>query len=524
MPATPVVHRRRAAKTLLVAGFAPVFAMGAWLAPAAAAEGDESRAAARFLDGQVLGQDLDEIVEVAGVEVENLGDPEPVTDANPFDVTVLDAINVNVPGGVQLPLSDILELGAANQWATAEDGATSHAATGAVADNGAIGTGVDAGFPANATFNLTDLLGEEFTDLIADVQLELGAISSEAHLQPNDSDAFEVQRDYEIAGGKLVITVPLLGGQTGGPLGLGANGPTVPELEEAKAQGVDVDLENGTITIDLDKVFEGLNTLPPNTELIGPALFDAIDSILSGLLGDELGGALGDLLGSLGVENLTDGLSEALSGLVSVKVNVQPDQPAPSDGQSAIETRDTMSEEYSVAALQATLLPDVQGGVSLTLAESTVGPNTLADPGQETEVDGTEVDGTEVDGTEVDGTEVDGTEVDGTEVDGTEVDGTEVDGTEVDGTEVDGTEVDGTEVDGTEVDGTEVDGTEVDGTEVDGTETDGEADAGGAENGGDELPDTGAGSSQLLIIGLGLMLAGGLAAYAVSRKRGVTEA
>ncbi|WP_298331435.1 LPXTG cell wall anchor domain-containing protein, partial [Haloactinopolyspora sp.] len=80
---------------------------------------------------------------------------------------------------------------------------------------------------------------------------------------------------------------------------------------------------------------------------------------------------------------------------------------------------------------------------------------------------------------------------------------------------VDGTEVDGTEVDGTEVDGTEVDGTEVDGTETDGTEVDGEGDG--------ALPDTGAGSSQLLIIGLGLMFAGGIAAYAVTRRRGLNQ-
>src|SRR5690606_32485555 len=161
---------------------------------------------------------------------------------------------------------------------------------------------------------------------------------------------------------------------------------------------------------------------------------------------------------------------EALSSLLSIKVNVQPDQ---AESGAAVPAA-AVSEEYSVAATKVTVLPEVEDGVSVTLAESHVGPNTLADEGEETEVDGTEVDGTEVDGTEVDGTEVDGTEVDGTEVDGTEVDGTEVDGTEVDGTETDGTETDGTEVDG----------------EGDGA-----------------LPDTGAGSSQLLIIGLGLMFA-----------------
>ncbi|SDU81366.1 LPXTG-motif cell wall anchor domain-containing protein [Jiangella alkaliphila] len=493
MPATPVMRRRRAAATLLAAGIAPVFAVGAWLTPAAAAEGDESRAGARFLDGTVLGTDLDEIAELAGVDVENLGDPEAVTDANPLDVTLLDSININIDPNLQIPLSDIIKLGAVNQWATAEDGAVSHAATGAVADNGAIGTGVDAGFPANATFDLTDLLGEGLTDTIADVELELGAVSSEAHLEPSDDD-FEVSRDYEIAGGELRVTVPLLSG-----------------LNLSLGDDAAIWIEDGTIVIDLDLLFESLNDLPPNSELIGPGLFDILDDLLGELLGD-LGEDLGDLLGDLGIDDLTNGLAEALTDILSIKVNVQPDQPeagtaTPTTARAAANVeRATTSETYSVAAVQVTVLGGLEnGGVSVTLAESHVGPNTK-DDGEETEVEGTE--------TEVEGTEVEGTEVEGTEVEGTEVEGTEVEGTEVEGTEVDGTE---TEVDGTE---TEVDGTEVDGTENDGDD-DGAADANGNED-GDELPDTGAGSSQLLILGLGLVLAGGIAAYAVSRRRGLT--
>ncbi|RIQ37009.1 LPXTG cell wall anchor domain-containing protein [Jiangella rhizosphaerae] len=420
---------------------------------------------------------------------------------------MLDSININIEPNLQIPLSDIIKLGAVNQWATAEDGAVSHAATGAVADNGGVGTGVDAGFPGNATFDLTDLLGEGLTDTIADVELELGAVSSEAHLEPSGDD-FEVSRDYEIAGGELRVTVPLLSGVN-------------LELGDDAA----IWIEDGTIVIDLSAIFESLNDLPPNSELIGDGLFTILDDLLGELLGD-LGEGLGDLLGDLGVDDLTNGLADALTDILSIKVNVQPDEAEagvakPTSARTAVNVeKASTSETYSVAAVQVTLLGGLEnGGVSVTLAESHVGPNTLSD-GEETEVDGTEteVDGTEVDGTEVDGTEVDGTEVDGTEVDGTEVDGTEVDGTEVDGTE---TEVDGTE---TEVDGTE---TEVDGTEVDGTENDGDDDgaADGNQDGnedGDELPDTGAGSSQLLILGLGLVLAGGIAAYAVSRRRGLT--
>src|SRR5690606_9315305 len=117
---------------------------------------------------------------------------------------------------------EIIKLGAVNQWATAEDGGASHAATGAVADNGGIGTGTEDGFPGDATFDLTDLLGDGVTGLIADVALRLGAIPSEAHLEPNQAgDDFEVTRDYEIAGGDLAITVPLLSNPLLPPLEVG---------------------------------------------------------------------------------------------------------------------------------------------------------------------------------------------------------------------------------------------------------------------------------------------------------------
>ncbi|WP_035812285.1 choice-of-anchor G family protein [Jiangella gansuensis] len=710
-------RRRRVAGTLLAAGLAPVVVVGAWLVPASAAEGDESRAAARFLDGEVLGVDLDTVAELAGVEVENLGTPEPVTEANPVDLTALEAINLQIPGGVQLPLSDVLQLGAVNQWASAEDGGTSHAATGAVADNGGIGTGVEAGFPGNATFDLTDLVGGALTDLIADLELELGAISSEMHLEVTDG-AFEVTRDYEIAGGELRLTVPLLADLTPqieelvgtldetvnglvGPDGavtgavetldallnllevVGAEDVTVAATLETDPQGavqeflatplgegtgVELNLAEGTLVIDLDTLLGGLNEQAPNTQVLSNAVIDqlattigelldtlvtdlvttiedalqaamlnltiqatvtdpllgielgTLDLVLNDTLGniitgeaeivnnstgvvpgligalldpllatllDVVGGLIDDTLFAEGgavttlgeaaaglVDGLTDALTpvgELLASILSIKLNVQPDQPDAPVGEAAARASDG---PYSVAAVEIAVLPDTPAAV-LTLAQSTVGPNVTGEGDAETEVDGTEVDGIEVDGTEVDGTEVDGTEVDGTEVDGTEVDGTEVDGTEVDGTEVDGTEVDGTEVDGTEVDGTEVDGTEVDGTEVDGTEVDGtevdgtevdgtevdgtevdgtevdgtevdgtevdgtevdgvetmgspepqpepaghdDTDDSNKDKDDEHLPNTGAESNQLLILGLGMLLAGGIAAYAVSRR------
>jgi hypothetical protein len=268
--------RRRLLSSTVAAGAITALASANLALPASADEGDYSRAEARFLSGEVLGVDLDDIVELAGVEVENFGTPEPVTDANPLTVEILNAIELDVPGGIQLPLSDIIELGAVNQWATAEDKATSSAATGAVADNGGVGTGVEDGFPGNANFDLTNLLGDELTDLIADVELELGAISSEAHLigpssegdvfgTGNDSDEFQLHRDYEIAGGFLKVQVPALADL--GPEILDASG-SVDELLNSV-------LSEGSLLSALGNLLGGLS-LPGVLELNVDVLIPAV--------------------------------------------------------------------------------------------------------------------------------------------------------------------------------------------------------------------------------------------------------
>jgi hypothetical protein len=115
--------RWRLGRTAVAASVVPIFAVGTSLTPAAAQEGDYSRGAAQFLSGEILGLDLDNVAELAGVEAVNDGLDETVFDANPLDLTVLNSLNVTIPGGLQLPLSDIVEFGAVNQWAAAEPGA-----------------------------------------------------------------------------------------------------------------------------------------------------------------------------------------------------------------------------------------------------------------------------------------------------------------------------------------------------------------------------------------------------------------
>lgn len=203
--------RSKIGRGLVATAIVPIYAVGVALTPATGNEDSESRAAARFLTGEILGLDLSAVEELVGTAAENIQETEPVTEALPLDLTVLDTLPLDV-GGVELPLSDVFQLGAVNQWATAEPGGTSSAAAGAVADGEGLGSGVDAGFPGDLRLNLTELLQGVLPEALAAVELELGAISSEASLTApaEGSGEFELARSYEIAGGQLRLEVPAL--------------------------------------------------------------------------------------------------------------------------------------------------------------------------------------------------------------------------------------------------------------------------------------------------------------------------
>ncbi|WP_165368038.1 choice-of-anchor G family protein, partial [Phytoactinopolyspora endophytica] len=331
-------NRTRTTRALGTAALIPAFAVGGSLIPASAEDGDESRASARFLSGQVLDLDLDSVAELVGAETENIGEDEAVTASDPLDLTVLETLPIDL-GGVELPLSDIIELGAVNQWASSEPGGASQSAAGAVADGGGVGTGGD-DFPGNATLNLTDLLGEGMAEAIAGVELELGAISSEAHLQASAGEP-DVERAYEIAGGSLILEVPavadLLAGiddavvtvedtvnELAGPDGaiagalesldavgelldglaalplVDVTGPDITveleaNLSEAldeilatplgEGTGVELDLANASLVVDLDQLVDGgLNGQEPNTDLLSPEVIDGLTEQVTALL------------------------------------------------------------------------------------------------------------------------------------------------------------------------------------------------------------------------------------------------
>ncbi|WP_314096412.1 choice-of-anchor G family protein, partial [Microbacterium foliorum] len=246
-----------------------------------AAPGDESASSSRFLSGSLLlgGVPLDDVVSLAGVETSNNGVPTPDTDTGSLDLTALNALNLEIPGGLSVPLSGFLQLGAVNQYSQSSDAGVSRAATGAVNDSGVVDTTGGGAYPANASLNLQGLLGSTVTAAVADLDISLEAISSEVSLD----GAGVVARDYNVAGGDLQLTLPAVGGLATTLTGPGGVASTV-------------DTAVGTLAGPDGLLAGALATLDP---VLGPILGDdgveiSIASNVTGALNTVLDTPVGD--------------------------------------------------------------------------------------------------------------------------------------------------------------------------------------------------------------------------------------
>lgn len=270
--------------------------------------------------------------------------------ANPLDVSALGTIDASLGPVLQLPLDT--SAGALNQYGRAETNGYSAGASGFVSNSGALAltsTTPSDGLPTFATVNLDsllDTLGLGDVSGLGGVQLQLGAVSSAATLNgcealwQNDL-ASNLTRSYNIAGLDTQIESPLVAdltsdvtstttalsntvaglagsggvvqtavnGLTGslGTLlgGIGIGSPTVTVSATADFSKVnallsgnitdsngivDIDLGNGTITINTAALFNdtnGLNELAPNTPLIlDAAAVNALTSAVTSALSD----------------------------------------------------------------------------------------------------------------------------------------------------------------------------------------------------------------------------------------------
>lgn len=314
-----------------VAAFA-AFALGgafALAAPLTASAEDqpESYAEGQFLSGTLLGMDLSRVVALGSAEARNDGTQPTQTSKDPLDADVLEEYEIAPETSPQIEVGDVLQIGPVAQYAEARNDGSSFGASGAVADDGAIGVGADKSTPpANATFDLQALLGAEFASTLADLKLELGAIAASAN-----GDLNVASGDYSLANAYLTFSSPAIADLTPKVNSaleevqnvlnelVGPNGDLVDDvnallvgidpllnlvgssanvtatidtgdltelvrsiLEEEYGDGaVSFDLETGEVRLDLAALVGGnLNDLPENTELLTDAI---VNEILDGI-------------------------------------------------------------------------------------------------------------------------------------------------------------------------------------------------------------------------------------------------
>ncbi|GAA1778304.1 hypothetical protein GCM10009748_08580 [Agromyces lapidis] len=334
---------------------------------AQAAPGDESYAEGQFLSGSLL--DLIDLSSIIGIDGETASSDgvTPETNSTNLDLTALGLLNIDIGGGLQIPL-DFADAGVVGQYASAQIDGSSIGASGLISDSGAIGTGVTPApgvAPGPMSVDLADLLGAEFAGTVSDLDLTLGAISANATATSGGTPA----GDYEIASATVVVDSPIVEGITGtvngavaeldtavdglaGPDGalvdgvlsavssvlavggLGDASATVTVDLQAAADavlaqpldsggGVVIDLAQGTVTLDLEQLVGGLNSLDPSTELLSSAVLTEVTTQVADLvdgLTEDLGVAITDALNSAVVSVDVDVNAVGLVPLVNVTV------------------------------------------------------------------------------------------------------------------------------------------------------------------------------------------------------------
>ena len=334
-------------------------------APAAnAANPNAAWAQAKFLSGDVLGINLDDLVALQAAEAANNGNQDKQWQDDPLEVELLGSIPVSVPGGVQLNLGDVLDSGVVGQYAEANKNGTSMAATGAVGDDGGVGVGnTTVGAAGDLDVDLDALLNSSFASVLTDLKLNLDGISSQAAAELTSASGA-----YTIADATLTFTSPAVAnlsskvasalagvdsdliaiGSDDGELGnavdkvldpvLGAIGSSAvvtvdidTDLQSVVDKlltsrygngAVSFDLQTGAVRVDLETLLGGdINSLAPNTEILSDTV---INQVLKGIT---------DTVSTL-ADNIVDKVRDELHDS-TVTVHAALDLLSPQDGGSS---------------------------------------------------------------------------------------------------------------------------------------------------------------------------------------------
>ncbi|NHI17810.1 choice-of-anchor G family protein [Microbacterium excoecariae] len=267
-------------------------------------------AGSRQVGGTLLGQNLDGLASVAGIdlEVDGIGtetySPDSAIDLDPSgDPQHTRAVSLAVGAlgglvGVSLPQITAgvpgLDVGALAQYARVDERGVALGATGLVADqSGVITIGeTSAAPPEHSTISLNELL--PVTSSISDVGLEIGAVSALAQVDGCDllresqwsiaaaEDA--VVRDYEIAGLELVIDSPVLASLASTVVSTAATLQTdLNSLESDLTAGL-----NGALSqLSIDLAILSVSTAGTSVDVTAiPNVSDAVADLLAGFADD----------------------------------------------------------------------------------------------------------------------------------------------------------------------------------------------------------------------------------------------
>jgi hypothetical protein len=336
------MRRARACWGVAVVAAALLLAIPATFSPNAGAVGEVSQGRGDFLAGSGLTVDLATLVALQGASAQNLGSPALVEQSHPLDVTALSVINVDLGGGVNLlGTGGLLTLGAANQYARADNDGSSYGASGAVTNTGAVSVG-GGGPQGQANLDLTPLLATAgASTALSNAQLFVGAVAATA----NQTAAGTQAGGYAIANLNLDVTSPLIAGikaslapvigaaQSGldnlvtnpivtvlcPPVGVCLLQVDAPDLQASVDAVTTINLAGGAVIVDLNTgaehvdiaallAFHGLNlsALAPNTNLLA-----LVQSLLAGDLLNGLQGSLNTLITTLTSEINSSGVTLA---------------------------------------------------------------------------------------------------------------------------------------------------------------------------------------------------------------------
>jgi hypothetical protein len=148
-----------------------------------AAPGDVANSSGQFLSGSLFNLPLSAVVDLGAETASNNGEQAPVENQDDINLTALGALNVQVPGGLQLPIN-VADGGVLGQYALANPDGSSVGASGAIGENGEIGVGPTGG-TGDLTLSLSGLLGglglnPAFLSEVAALDVTIGAVSANA--------------------------------------------------------------------------------------------------------------------------------------------------------------------------------------------------------------------------------------------------------------------------------------------------------------------------------------------------------